>query len=102
MKFKALFAALLLTSLAGCANQAVVTLQDGSEVLVKDQSDYDKYNDYYEFEQLNGDTILIKKDNVRHSPAVAALISRQACSPERWRFRGRASSSRRFSRYWPK
>ncbi|NQB43523.1 YgdI/YgdR family lipoprotein [Pseudomonas aeruginosa] len=62
MKFKALFAALLLTSLAGCANQAVVTLQDGSEVLVKDQSDYDKYNDYYEFEQLNGDTILIKKD----------------------------------------
>ncbi len=45
MKFKALFAALLLTSLAGCANQAVVTLQDGSEVLVKDQSDYDKYND---------------------------------------------------------
>ena len=57
MKFKALFAALLLTSLAGCANQAVVTLQDGSEVLVKDQSDYDKYNDYYEFEQLNGDTI---------------------------------------------
>ncbi|WP_244249409.1 YgdI/YgdR family lipoprotein [Pseudomonas aeruginosa] len=57
--------ALLLTSLAGCANQAVVTLQDGSEVLVKDQSDYDKYNDYYEFEQLNGDTILIKKDNVR-------------------------------------
>ncbi len=35
MKFKALFAALLLTSLAGCANQAVVTLQDGSEVLVR-------------------------------------------------------------------
>ena len=31
----------------------------------QDQSDYDKYNDYYEFEQLNGDTILIKKDNVR-------------------------------------
>ena len=54
MKFKALFASLLLTSLAGCANQAVVTLQDGSEVLVKDQSDYYKYNDYYEFEQLNG------------------------------------------------
>ena len=65
MKFKALFAALLLTSLAGCANQAVVTLQDGSEVLVKDQSDCDKYNDYYEFAQMNGDTILIKKDNVR-------------------------------------
>ena len=44
---------------------AKLKLQDGSEILVKDHSDYDKYNDYYEFEQLNGDTILIKKDNVR-------------------------------------
>ena len=65
MKFKALFTCLLLLGLAGCADKAVVTLQDGSEILVKDHSDYDKYNDYYEFEQLNGETILIKKDNVR-------------------------------------
>ncbi len=65
MKLKALFTCLLLLGLAGCADKAVVTLQDGSEILVKDHSDYDKYNDYYEFEQLNGETILIKKDNVR-------------------------------------
>ncbi|MDT4862698.1 hypothetical protein FQZ97_973670 [compost metagenome] len=65
MKLKALFLSALLLGLAGCADRAVVTLQDGSEVLVKDHADFDKYTDYYEFEQLTGDTILIKKDNVR-------------------------------------
>ncbi|MBO3276011.1 YgdI/YgdR family lipoprotein [Pseudomonas schmalbachii] len=65
MKLKALFLSALLLGLAGCADKAVVTLQDGSEVLVKDHADFDKYTDYYEFEQLTGDTILIKKDNVR-------------------------------------
>ncbi|MCY1277066.1 hypothetical protein D3C76_443280 [compost metagenome] len=65
MKLKTLFLGALLLGLAGCADKAVVTLQDGSEVLVKDHSEFDKYNDYYEFEQVNGETILIKKDNVR-------------------------------------
>lgn len=66
MKLKFLFLSALLLGLAGCADKAVVTLQDGSEVLVKDHADYDKYHDYYEFQQLNGQTILIKKDNVRY------------------------------------
>lgn len=66
MKLKFLLLSVLLFGLAGCAEKAVVSLQDGSEVLVKDHSDFDKYNDYYEFEQLNGQTILIKKDNVRY------------------------------------
>ncbi|MGV8546517.1 YgdI/YgdR family lipoprotein, partial [Pseudomonas aeruginosa] len=59
LKFITLFAALLLTTLAGCDNQPVVTLQDGSEILLKDQPVYDKYNYYNQLEQLNGDTNLI-------------------------------------------
>ncbi|CDF81524.1 YgdI/YgdR family lipoprotein [Pseudomonas sp. QL9] len=70
MKAKFLLLSVLLLGLAGCANKAVVSLQDGSEVLVKDHADFDKYNDYYEFEQLNGQTILIKKDNVRYIKSI--------------------------------
>lgn len=70
MKAKLLLLSVLLLGLAGCANKAVVSLQDGSEVLVKDHADFDKYNDYYEFEQLNGQTILIKKDNVRYIKSI--------------------------------
>ena len=70
MKAKLLLLSVLLLGLAGCANKAVVALQDGSEVLVKDHADFDKYNDYYEFEQLNGQTILIKKDNVRYIKSI--------------------------------
>ncbi|MDF3936468.1 YgdI/YgdR family lipoprotein [Pseudomonas citronellolis] len=66
MKLKFLFLSVLLLGLAGCADKAVVALTDGSEVLVKDHADFDKYHDYYEFEQLDGQTILIKKDNVRY------------------------------------
>lgn len=70
MKAKYLLLSVMLLGLAGCANKAVVSLQDGSEVMVKDHSDFDKYNDYYEFEQLNGQTILIKKDNVRYIKSI--------------------------------
>lgn len=66
MKLKFLFLSALLLGLAGCADKAVVTLNDGSEVLVKDHADFDKYHDYYEFEQLDGQTILIRKENVRY------------------------------------
>ena len=66
MKLKYALVSVLLLGLAGCANNAVVMLQDGSEVLVKDNADYDKYAEYFEFEQLNGATILIKKENVRY------------------------------------
>lgn len=38
MKLKALFTCLLLLGLAGCADKAVVTLQDGSEILVDRKS----------------------------------------------------------------
>ncbi|AMO73755.1 protein of unknown function [Pseudomonas citronellolis] len=66
MKLKFLLLSALLFGLAGCADKAVVMLNDGSEVLVKDHADFDKYHDYYEFEQLDGQTILIRKENVRY------------------------------------
>ncbi|MDD0976840.1 YgdI/YgdR family lipoprotein [Pseudomonas fontis] len=61
----ALFLALGLGTLAGCASPTVITLNDGREIQAVDTPTYDDESGFYEFEQLDGKNTRINKDQVR-------------------------------------
>jgi Bacterial protein of unknown function (DUF903) len=61
----ALFLALGLATLAGCASPSVITLTDGREIQTVDKPTYDEDSGFYEFEQLDGKRATINKDQVQ-------------------------------------
>ena len=58
------FAFLGIASLAGCATPSVITLNDGSQVQTVDTPEFDEDSGFYEFEQLDGKSARINKDQV--------------------------------------
>ncbi|AGI25138.1 YgdI/YgdR family lipoprotein [Pseudomonas sp. MT3] len=51
--------------LAGCSTPSVITLNDGREIQSVDKPQYDEQSGFYEFEQLDGKTARVNKDQVR-------------------------------------
>ncbi|WP_447747994.1 YgdI/YgdR family lipoprotein [Pseudomonas nicosulfuronedens] len=51
--------------LAGCSTPSVITLNDGREIQSVDKPQYDDESGFYEFEQLDGKTARVNKDQVR-------------------------------------
>ncbi|WP_371229634.1 YgdI/YgdR family lipoprotein [Pseudomonas sp. QE6] len=51
--------------LAGCSTPSVITLNDGREIQSVDKPQYDEESGFYEFEQLDGKTTRVNKDQVR-------------------------------------
>ncbi|MEP9316448.1 YgdI/YgdR family lipoprotein [Pseudomonas sp. LABIM340] len=51
--------------LAGCSTPSVITLNDGREIQSVDKPHYDEESGFYEFEQLDGKTARVNKDQVR-------------------------------------
>ncbi|MFR0688229.1 MAG: YgdI/YgdR family lipoprotein [Pseudomonas sp.] len=51
--------------LAGCSTPSVITLNDGREIQSVDKPQYDEESGFYEFEQLDGKTARVNKDQVR-------------------------------------
>ncbi|MCP1624548.1 MULTISPECIES: YgdI/YgdR family lipoprotein [Pseudomonas] len=51
--------------LAGCSTPSVITLNDGREIQSVDKPKYDDESGFYEFEQLDGKTARVNKDQVR-------------------------------------
>ncbi|QZI67977.1 YgdI/YgdR family lipoprotein [Pseudomonas protegens] len=54
-------AALVLT---GCASPTVVTLQNGTQYLTRDQPKTQTADGFYEFQDISGKTIRVKADDV--------------------------------------
>jgi len=52
-------------ALAGCSTPSVITLNDGREIQSVDKPQYDEESGFYEFEQLDGKTARVNKDQVR-------------------------------------
>ncbi|MCJ1887873.1 YgdI/YgdR family lipoprotein [Pseudomonas sp. LA21] len=51
--------------LAGCSTPSVITLNDGREIQSVDKPKFDDESGFYEFEQLDGKSIRVNKDQVR-------------------------------------
>lgn len=50
--------------LAGCASPTVVTLQNGTQYLTRDQPKTKTADGFYEFQDISGKTIRVKADDV--------------------------------------
>ncbi|MBM7061283.1 YgdI/YgdR family lipoprotein [Pseudomonas sp. UL073] len=55
---------LLAGLLAGCATQTVVTMRDGTQYLTRDQPDTENLDGYYEFEDVAGNKVRVRADDV--------------------------------------
>lgn len=53
-----------IAGLAGCATPSVITLNDGSQVQTVDTPRFDEDSGFYEFEQLDGKSTRLNKDQV--------------------------------------
>ena len=62
--FRALFAAVVFTALAGCSSPAVITLKDGTQLETTDKPTFDEDSGFYEFKQSDGKPVRINKDDV--------------------------------------
>lgn len=62
---KLTISALSLSLLAGCSTPSVIVLNDGREIHAVDTPKYDKKSGFYEFEQLDGKSNRINKDQVQ-------------------------------------
>ncbi|WP_025129062.1 YgdI/YgdR family lipoprotein [Pseudomonas sp. PH1b] len=51
-------------TLAGCASPTVVTLQNGTQYLTRDQPKTKTADGFYEFQDISGKTIRVKADDV--------------------------------------
>lgn len=51
-------------ALAGCASPTVVTLQNGTQYLTRDQPKTKTADGFYEFQDISGKTIRVKADDV--------------------------------------
>ncbi|KAF0866505.1 YgdI/YgdR family lipoprotein [Pseudomonas sp. LD120] len=51
-------------SLSGCASPTVVTLQNGTQYLTRDQPKTKTADGFYEFQDISGKTIRVKADEV--------------------------------------
>lgn len=60
-----LVAAASLAVLAGCANPAVITLNDGRQIQTLDTPRYDSRNGFYTYKQLDGKKTQVNKDEVK-------------------------------------
>ena len=49
---------------AGCSTPTVVTLQNGTQYLTRDQPKTKTVDGYYEFQDISGKTIRVKADDV--------------------------------------
>ncbi|WP_394561912.1 YgdI/YgdR family lipoprotein [Aquipseudomonas alcaligenes] len=58
-----LLSASLLT-LAGCATPSVITLNDGTRIQTVDVPEFDEDSGFYEFEELDGKSARVNKDQV--------------------------------------
>ncbi|NBF03104.1 YgdI/YgdR family lipoprotein [Pseudomonas sp. Fl5BN2] len=59
-----LLATLSALALAGCASPTVVTLQNGTQYLTRDQPKTKSADGFYEFQDISGKTIRVKADDV--------------------------------------
>jgi hypothetical protein len=59
-----LLATLGLATLTGCATPSVITLNDGSQIQTMDVPQFDEDSGFYEFEELDGKSARINKDQV--------------------------------------
>lgn len=53
-----------LSTLIGCATPSLITLNDGSQIQAVDVPEFDERSGFYEFEQLDGKSARINKDQV--------------------------------------
>ncbi|BAQ74569.1 MULTISPECIES: YgdI/YgdR family lipoprotein [Pseudomonas] len=51
-------------TLAGCASPTVVTLQNGTQYLTRDQPKTRTADGFYEFQDISGKTVRVKADDV--------------------------------------
>lgn len=51
--------------LAGCSTPSVITLNDGREIQTLDRPDFDEDSGFYKYEQIDGKTGKVNKDQVR-------------------------------------
>ncbi|WP_265534232.1 YgdI/YgdR family lipoprotein [Pseudomonas saponiphila] len=51
-------------NLAGCASPTVVTLQNGTQYLTRDQPKTKTADGFYEFQDISGKTVRVKADDV--------------------------------------
>lgn len=51
-------------ALAGCSTPTVVTLQNGTQYLTRDQPKTKTADGFYEFQDISGKTIRVKADDV--------------------------------------
>ncbi|MGE8354258.1 MAG: YgdI/YgdR family lipoprotein [Pseudomonas protegens] len=59
-----LLASVATLALAGCASPTVVTLQNGTQYLTRDQPKTKTADGFYEFQDISGKTIRVKADDV--------------------------------------
>ncbi|MEN5090744.1 YgdI/YgdR family lipoprotein [Pseudomonas protegens] len=59
-----LLAGVAALALAGCASPTVVTLQNGTQYLTRDQPKTKTADGFYEFQDISGKTIRVKADDV--------------------------------------
>lgn len=59
-----LLASVAALALTGCASPTVVTLQNGTQYLTRDQPKTQTADGFYEFQDISGKTIRVKADDV--------------------------------------